>query len=99
MRLLPHISPNHFYASEYYKQDFFRYNERLGAENISSRSLVPRLYPPTFIQKSLTMESSSARTGISAMDPFSTRRYLKSRSWREAAMNAGFRWAGAGNQE
>src|SRR5262245_3192112 len=30
MGLLPHSSPTHVYASEYYKRDFLRYNERLG---------------------------------------------------------------------
>src|SRR3954467_12581827 len=30
--LLPHTSPEHVYASEYYKEDFFNYNKRLGAK-------------------------------------------------------------------
>src|SRR4051794_715712 len=30
MGLLPHTSPPEVYASEYYKQDFLRYSERLG---------------------------------------------------------------------
>src|SRR4051812_44589645 len=32
MGLLPHASPTEVYASEYYKQDFLRYSERLGIE-------------------------------------------------------------------
>src|SRR5262245_54876572 len=32
MGLLPHSSPQHVYASEYYKQDFLLYNQRLGTE-------------------------------------------------------------------
>lgn len=53
MGLLPHTSPRHVYASEYYKHDILRYNERLGAEDISFRSLVPRLNLPTFLKDSL----------------------------------------------
>src|SRR5438132_8691929 len=50
MGLLPHSSPKQVFASEYYKQDFLRFNERLGSEGISFRSLVPKLYFPTFLQ-------------------------------------------------
>jgi len=50
MGLLPHTSPKQVFASEYYKQDFLRFNERLGSEGISFRSLVPKLYFPTFLQ-------------------------------------------------
>ena len=32
MGLLPHTSPSHVYASEYYKRDLARYTERLGVE-------------------------------------------------------------------
>jgi hypothetical protein len=53
MGLLPHISPRHVYASEYYKKDFLRYNERLGTEQIEFKSLVPYLYLPTFLKREL----------------------------------------------
>jgi len=53
MGLLPHQSPPQVYASEYYKKDFFQFNERLGAENIEFKSLVPHLYFPTFLQQKL----------------------------------------------
>ena len=33
MGLLPHTSPPEVYASEYYKQDFVRYGERLGGSD------------------------------------------------------------------
>jgi len=39
------------FASEYYKQDFFRFNERLGADGIEFKSFVPRLYLPLLLQK------------------------------------------------
>ena len=48
--LLPHHSPKRVFASEYYKKDFLRYNERLGTDNIEFRSLVPQLYFPAFLK-------------------------------------------------
>ncbi len=50
MGLLPHRSPTHVYASEYYKQDFARYTERLGVPDIEFRSLLPSLYLPTYLR-------------------------------------------------
>ena len=51
--LVPHTSPSNVFASEYYKRDFVRFNERLGAEGIEFKSLVPRLYLPDFLRDSL----------------------------------------------
>ena len=51
--LMPHLSPKHVYASEYYKKDFLQFNERLGRRDIQFRSLVPRLYLPVFLQETL----------------------------------------------
>ncbi len=53
MGLLPHSSPPHVYASEYYKQDFVRYNERLGSEGIEFKRFVPSLYLPTFLKHTM----------------------------------------------
>jgi hypothetical protein len=53
MGLLPHSSPENVYASEYYKRDFLRYNERLGCEGVELKSLVPSLYLPTFLKHTL----------------------------------------------
>ena len=50
MGLLPHQSPKRVFASEYYKNDFLRYNERLGTENIEFKSLIPQLYFPAFLK-------------------------------------------------
>lgn len=52
MGLLPHSSPAHVYASEYYKQDFLRYSERLGIEGIEFRKLLPSIFLPTFLKES-----------------------------------------------
>src|ERR1700704_4053960 len=51
--LLPHSSPAHVFASDYYKRDFLKYSERLGAEGIEFKSLIPKLYFPAFLKESL----------------------------------------------
>ncbi len=53
MGLMPHTSPRHVFASEYYKKDFVKFNERLGASGIEFKSLVPRLYLPDYLRSSL----------------------------------------------
>jgi Sulfatase len=51
--LMPHSSPRHVYASEYYKKDFLKFNARLGRDDIEFRSLVPKLFLPTFLRDTL----------------------------------------------
>ena len=53
MGLLPHQSPQNVFASEYYKKDFLKFNERLGQTNIEFKSFVPKLYFPAFLQQKL----------------------------------------------
>ncbi len=53
MGLQPHASPRHVFASEYYKRDFLKYNERLGTKKIEFKSLVPHLFLPTFLKHKL----------------------------------------------
>ncbi len=53
MGLLPHTSPPHVYASDYYKQDFLRYTERLGIEGIEFKKLLPSIFLPTYLKHSL----------------------------------------------
>ncbi len=53
MGLLPHTNPREVYASEYYKQDFLRYNERLGVAGIEFGSFLPSLFLPTYLKHSL----------------------------------------------
>jgi hypothetical protein len=53
MGLLPHSSPPHVYASEYYKRDFLKYNERLGTAEVEFKKLVPHLFLPTFLRREL----------------------------------------------
>lgn len=51
MGLMPHLSPKRVYASEYYKTDFLKFNQRLGSSGIEFKSLVPGLYLPPFLQQ------------------------------------------------
>jgi hypothetical protein len=51
--LMPHTSPKHVYASEYYKNDFLQFNERLGCDDIEFRSIVPKMFMPTFLRDTL----------------------------------------------
>ena len=53
MGLLPHTSPPRVYASEYYKQDFVRYGERLGIKDMEFKRLLPSIFLPTFLRNEL----------------------------------------------
>jgi hypothetical protein len=53
MGLMPHTSPKHVFASEYYKRDFIQYNQRLGIDAFEFKSLVPQLYLPLFLKEHL----------------------------------------------
>jgi Sulfatase len=66
--LMPHTSPRHVYASEYYKKDFLRYNERLGANNIEFKSLVPKMFLPAFLKDSLGYRTH-AKVSLPVLNP------------------------------
>lgn len=53
MGLLPHSSPTKVYASEYYKADYLRYEDRLGVTGIEFKSLLPSIYLPTYLRNGL----------------------------------------------
>jgi hypothetical protein len=53
MGLLPHTSPPEVYASEYYKQDFLRYGERLGVPDMEFKKLLPSMFLPTYLKRTL----------------------------------------------
>jgi len=53
MGLLPHTSPPEVYASEYYKEDFQRYSERLGIAGIEFKKVLPSIYLPTYLRNTL----------------------------------------------
>jgi hypothetical protein len=53
MGLLPHSSPERVYASEYYKQDFLRYSERLGVAGVEFKTMLPSIFLPTYLKRTL----------------------------------------------
>ena len=69
--LLPHASPTHVYASEYYKQDFERYGERLNVPGVEFKSLLPSLFLPTFLRLHLGYETH-ARVSMPVLNPYTS---------------------------
>ena len=68
MGLLPHSSPRGVYASEYYKRDFLKYNERFGSSDFAFKSLVPRMYLPSFLKDKLGYETH-AKVSLPVLNP------------------------------
>ena len=66
--LLPHTSPSNVYASEYYKEDFFNYNERLGAKGIEFAKMVPSLWFPNLLRNTLGYRTH-ARVSLPVLNP------------------------------
>lgn len=66
--LLPHTSPKHVYASEYYKNEFLKFNERLGVKDLKFASLVPKLYLPVFLKETLGYRTH-ARVSLPVLNP------------------------------
>ena len=68
MGLMPHVSPKHVFASEYYKKDFVRFNERLGCTDFEFKSLVPKLYLPPFLKDCLGYRTN-AMVSLPVLNP------------------------------
>jgi len=66
--LMPHTSPKRVYASEYYKADFLKFNQRLGGSGIQFQSLAPNLYLPPFLQRQLGYRTH-ARVSLPVLNP------------------------------
>ena len=66
--LLPHSTPSHVYASDYYKEDFFNYNERLGAKGIEFGKMVPALWFPGLLRNTLGYKTH-ARVSLPVLNP------------------------------
>ncbi len=68
--LLPHTTPANVYASEYYKEDFFNYNERLGAgsKKIDFAEMVPGLWLPEFLRNKMGYKTCS-RVSLPVLNP------------------------------
>ena len=69
MGLLPHASPSHVYASEYYKRDFLKYSERLGIPDMEFKQLLPALFLPTYLKHSLGY-ATHARVSMPVLNRF-----------------------------
>jgi len=69
MGLLPHTSPAHVYASEYYKQDFLRYSERLGVADMEFKKLLPSIFLPTYLRHALGYRTH-ARVSMPVLNKF-----------------------------
>ena len=68
MGLMPHTSPAHVYASEYYKKDFIKFNERFGVKEFEFKKLVPQLYLPVFMRNKLGYKTH-AMTSLPVLNP------------------------------
>ena len=66
--LMPHSSPKRVHASEYYKVDFLKFNDRLGGAGIEFKSLVPTLYLPPFLQAQMGYRTH-ARVSLPVLNP------------------------------
>jgi len=66
--LLPHTSPPNVYASDYYKEDFYEYNRRLGAKGIEFSKMVPGLWLPSFLRDTLGY-ATHARVSLPVLNP------------------------------
>ena len=56
------------YASEYYKEDFFNYNTRLGAKGIEFAKMVPGLWFPELLRNNLGYKTN-ARVSLPVLNP------------------------------
>jgi hypothetical protein len=66
--LLPHTTPPNVYASDYYKEDFYNYNRRLGAKGIEFGKMVPGLWLPGFLRNTLGY-ATHARVSLPVLNP------------------------------
>jgi len=69
MGLMPHVSPHGVHASEYYKQDFLKFNERFGLTQFEFKSLVPEMYLPLFLRSKLGYRTH-ALVSMPVLNPF-----------------------------
>jgi hypothetical protein len=67
MGLLPHTSPPEVYASEYYKQDFLLYADRLGVPDMEFKRLLPSIFLPTYLKHGLGY-STHARVSMPVLN-------------------------------
>lgn len=68
MGLMPHTSPQQVFASEHYKDDYLRFNQRLGSEGIEFKQMLPHLYLPTLLRHHLGY-STHAFVSLPVLNP------------------------------
>lgn len=68
MGLMPHPSPKNVYASDYYRQDFLKFRERLGFDGLSFVEMVPRLWLPHFLKHRMGYHTR-ALTSLPVLNP------------------------------
>lgn len=68
MGLLPHDSPTQVFASEHYKSEYLKFNERLGTDGIEFKNLLPHLYLPTLLRRDLGY-TTHARVSLPVLNP------------------------------
>jgi hypothetical protein len=57
------------YASEYYKRDFLRYRERLGVPDMEFNKLLPSIFLPTYLKRTLGYKTH-ARVSMPVLNRF-----------------------------
>ena len=57
------------YASEYYKEDFFNYNTRLGAKGIEFAKIVPGLWFPDLLRNTLGLQARTPASRCRSLNP------------------------------
>lgn len=66
--LMPHSSPRHVYASEYYKKDLLQFNERLGCDDFEFKKLIPRMFLPCFLKDTMGYRTH-AKVSLPVLNP------------------------------
>jgi hypothetical protein len=69
MGLLPHTNPVEVYASEYYKEDFLRYGDRLNIGEMGFKRLLPSIFLPSFLRNQLGYRTH-AMVSMPVLNPF-----------------------------
>ena len=68
MGLLPHGSPQHVYASDYYQTDFLQFAERLGQESLDFKALIPTMNMPSYLRDTLGYRTN-AMVSLPVLNP------------------------------
>lgn len=68
MGLVPHTSPPHVYASEVYKEDFSKWGDRLGLEDLAFETFLPQLSLPGMLKKH--GYRTMARVSMPVLNPY-----------------------------